>query len=264
METKESYGFIITRHVNSEKTNKYWNLCIQSIRKFYNNEIVVIDDNSNHFFVKEEYPYDNVQYVQSEYIGRGELLPFYYFYKNHYFDKAIIIHDSVFFQKKILFDKFKGPVLPLWHFENERFENVKNSLYLIREMNHREVLTSYLMDRNKFTVLSFSTNQNYWVGCFGCQCYIDYNFVVFLQKKYNLFSLLKTVRNRKDRCCIERIMGILFYINNPLMHSKQFYSILGSISTYMKWGYTYDEYQYQLLYNPMILTLPIVKVWTGR
>ena len=24
-----SYGFIITRHVNSEKTNNYWNRCIK-------------------------------------------------------------------------------------------------------------------------------------------------------------------------------------------------------------------------------------------
>ena len=30
----DSYGFIITRHVNSEKTNKYWNKCVRCIRTF--------------------------------------------------------------------------------------------------------------------------------------------------------------------------------------------------------------------------------------
>ena len=42
------YGFIITRHVNSEKTNKYWNNAIICIRTFYpQKKIVIIDDNSN-------------------------------------------------------------------------------------------------------------------------------------------------------------------------------------------------------------------------
>ena len=49
-----SYGFIITRHVNSNKTNLYWNECVKRIRHFYpTKEIIVIDDNSNEEFVKD-------------------------------------------------------------------------------------------------------------------------------------------------------------------------------------------------------------------
>lgn len=29
------FGFIITRHVNSELTNRYWNQCVKLIRTFY-------------------------------------------------------------------------------------------------------------------------------------------------------------------------------------------------------------------------------------
>ena len=101
-----SYGFIITRHVNSEKTNNYWNRCVKLIRTFYpHRKIVVIDDNSNQDFVKAEFEYKNVIYEQSEYPGRGELLPYTYFLKNHYFDNAVIIHDSVFFHKRVNFEK---------------------------------------------------------------------------------------------------------------------------------------------------------------
>ena len=119
------YGFIITRHVNSIKTNKYWNYCIQCIRRFYPSEkykIVVIDDNSKKEFLKEFNNYENVTYIQSEFPGRGELLPYYYFYQYHFFKKAVIIHDSVFFQKRIKFENIHLPVLPLWHFENEKKE----------------------------------------------------------------------------------------------------------------------------------------------
>ena len=37
---QKSVGFIITRHVNSEKTNNYWIECYKSIRQFYNNKIL--------------------------------------------------------------------------------------------------------------------------------------------------------------------------------------------------------------------------------
>jgi hypothetical protein len=96
-----TYGFIITRHVSSNKTNQYWNHAVRSIRRFYPfRKIVIIDDNSNQNYVKADFEYKNIQIVQSEYHGRGELLPYYYFYKHKYFSNAVILHDSVFFKKR--------------------------------------------------------------------------------------------------------------------------------------------------------------------
>ncbi len=49
----------------------------------------------------------------------GELLPYYFFYHQHYFKTAIIIHDSTFIQKRLNFDKLGkninrfGGVIPL-------------------------------------------------------------------------------------------------------------------------------------------------------
>ena len=105
-----SFGFIITRNVKCEKTNKYWNHCVRCLRFYYPyRKIVIIDDNSNDEFVKSDYNYQNVIIIKSEYPGRGELLPYYYFYKNNFFNNAVIIHDSVFFHKKtgLYFDNFK-------------------------------------------------------------------------------------------------------------------------------------------------------------
>jgi hypothetical protein len=123
------YGFIITRHVNSEKTNKYWNNCVRCIRRLYPfRKIVIIDDNSNQAFVNADYDYKNVVIIQSEFPGRGELLPYYYFLKYAFFKNAVIINDSVFFHKRIHFEKFdKIKVLPLWHFPGDK-ENVQNTM----------------------------------------------------------------------------------------------------------------------------------------
>jgi hypothetical protein len=253
------YGFIITRHVNSPNTNKYWNICIQSIRRFYSSEkykIVVIDDNSNKEFLKEFDNYENVSYIQSEFPGRGELLPYYYFHKYHFFEKAVIIHDSVFFQKKIKFQNINIPVLPLWHFENEKKENVENTKRLVRVLTNNGKIIEKLSELDNFVL---KWNQDDWVGCFGCQCFISYKFLSFINEKHNLFSLLYVVKNRSDRCCLERIMGIIFCLNYP----SKICSLLGSISTYMKWGYSYDDYCKDKLSRKKI-NVPLLKIWTGR
>ena len=55
-----SFGFIITRHVNSEQTNKYWNQNVKLLRKFYPyKKIIIIDDNSNQDFIKADFDYKN-------------------------------------------------------------------------------------------------------------------------------------------------------------------------------------------------------------
>jgi hypothetical protein len=74
-----SYGFIIIRHVNSIKTNKYWNHCVKLIRTIYPlRQIIIIDDNSNQNYVSSEHNYSNITIIQSEYFQRGELLPYIY------------------------------------------------------------------------------------------------------------------------------------------------------------------------------------------
>ena len=61
-----TYGFIITRHVNSEQTNKYWNQCVKLIRTYYPlKKIVIIDDNSNPEFLKSDFDYKNMPVAQS-------------------------------------------------------------------------------------------------------------------------------------------------------------------------------------------------------
>jgi hypothetical protein len=97
-----SFGFIITRHVNSEQTNKYWNQNVKLIRSLYPlKKIIIIDDNSTQSFVKADFEYKNLEIIQSEYPKRGELLPFIYYLKYKWFDNAVIIHDSTFIHKRI-------------------------------------------------------------------------------------------------------------------------------------------------------------------
>jgi hypothetical protein len=253
-----SYGFIITRHVNSEKTNNYWNRCIKLIRTFYpHRKIVVIDDNSNQEFVKAEFEYKNVIYEQSEYPGRGELLPYTYFLKNHYFDNAVIIHDSVFFHKRVNFEKLIGlDVLPFWHFDadKENFLNTQNLSTVLK--NHYELQVKINM--NEINILGL--NKTGWNGIFGVQSFINYNFLNYINNKYKITNLLHVVKNRSDRCCLERLFGILFSSESKKNISNK--SLFGHIHNYQNFGYSYDQYINDINNNK--IPRYIVKVWSGR
>ena len=100
-----------------------------------------------------------------------------------------------------------------------------------------------------------------WYGCFGCQSYINHNFLLHIENKYNISSLTKVIKNRSDRCCLERIMGCIFFTESPKIQKTK--SLFGNIMTYHVWaGYTYEMYNTDLKKG----TIPrgVIKVWTGR
>jgi len=250
------YGFIITRHVNSELTNKYWNQCVKLIRTLYPfRKIVIIDDNSNYAYVKADFDYKNVEIIQSEFNGRGELLPYYYFLKHKFFLNAIIIHDSVFFHKRINFEDFSGiDVLPLWFFYPDK-ENLENTKRIMRHSKNYYAINSKMNDES---VIGMPHNK--WYGCFGVQSYINYYFLEKIEQKYGITNFIRAVNCRPDRCCLERIFGCIFFTEYQNIRKQK--SLLGNIMKYHRWGYTYNEYLADL--KKGTVAVPIVKVWTGR
>ena len=243
---KDNFGFIIIRHVNNEKTNNYWINSYKCIRRLYDNKIVIIDDNSDYSFIKyniEELNIINCEFIQSEYPKRGEILGYYYFYKYHYFEKAVIIHDSVFINKYIDFDIYDN-IKFLWHFKNIYFDKKSEKNLLNNLDNINDIIKLY-------------DNINQTNGCFGVQSVITYNFLNIIVNKYKLFNLLNNIYNRDERMNFERIFALLC-INecNELIINP---SILGDIHNYIRFGYTYDDYLLDKLEN-----LEIIKVWTGR
>jgi hypothetical protein len=253
----ENYGFIITRHVVSEQTNRYWNHCVKLLRTFYPlKKIVIIDDNSVQHFVKPDFDYENITLIQSEFRGRGELLPYYYFLKHKFFENAIIIHDSVFFHKRILFESFKDiKVLPFWFFYADK-ENLVNTLRISNALKNKWTIQNKLTLSD--TVLGLSHLK--WFGCFGCQSYINHNFLLDIERKYNISNMIHVVHSRSDRCCLERIFGTIFCTEYPNVVQRK--SLFGNIMKYQKWGYSYNQYHSDLKKG----TIPkeIVKIWTGR
>ena len=251
-----SFGFIMTRHVNSVNTNKYWNHSVKLLRTFYPNiKIVIIDDNSNQEFVKADFSYKNIEIIQSDFPYRGELLPYYYYIKNKFFENAVIIHDSVFFHSRCNFELLKNiKVIPLWFFYSDK-ENISNTLKIADILKNNYEIKDKL--KNDDIILM---PKNKWYGCFGAQCYINHDFLLDIESKYGITNMIYNIKCRYDRCCLERIMGCIFFTENEKISKKK--SLFGDIMKTQKWGYNFDEY----INNLKKGTIPgrIVKVWTGR
>ena len=255
-----TFGFIILRHVNSEKTNEYWNQSVKLIKTFYpNNQIVIIDDNSNLEYLKSDREYSDLIVIDSEYPRRGELLPFIYFLKYKWFDNAIIIHDGVFIHKRIPFEHFNFPVLPLWHHPGDKDEdNIRNVMRLVIRLKNNYKLNSKISSRD---VNVLGMNQNEYNICFGCQCYINLHFLEMIENKYNISNLVNYVVCRTDRCALERVMGLIF--SEEYIELKNIKSLLGLIVNHYK-AFRYDYSEYIDNFNQGKIIQQVVKVWTGR
>jgi hypothetical protein len=228
-------GFIILRHVNSQLTNTYWIHCYNSIRKYYpENKILIIDDNSNYEFITNKNLYKTT-IIKSEFPGRGELLPYYYYIHNKLFDIAVILHDSVFINQYIDFtvDDYKI----LWNFEHD-WDKIKEETKLINAFNNKELKTFY-------------ENKQLWKGCFGGMCVITHDYLSSIHKKYDFSKLLMHILNRKNRCNFERVIACL------LQQGGENKTLFGDIHVYCPWGVKFNQ-------RDRYTHLPLIKVWSGR
>jgi hypothetical protein len=233
-----TYGFIILRHVNNENTGTYWVHCYNSIRKYYpENMIIIIDDNSNYDYIKNIDLYKTT-IIKSEYHGRGELLPYYYYLHNKFFDKALIIHDSVFINTYIDIANVNKYKL-LWDFEHY-WDHIDEETNMIKLFNDEELLNFY-------------NNKNLWKGCFGGMSIISHDYLKFINSKYDISKLLDCILTRYNRSSFERIIGCL------LQKYEKKETLLADIHSYCKWGITFEEKD-----NNPYKYLPLIKVWTAR
>lgn len=245
-------GFIILRHVTNELTNRYWMLCYDCIRRYYPyHPIMIIDDNSNYEFVTTK-TLTNTVVIQSEYKGRGEILPYYYFLHNKLFDTAVILHDSVFINRHMDFrvNKYKM----LWDFKHHS-DQIKDETRMI-----------HVFKDNK--LYNFYKQKHKWTGCFGGMSIITHEYLKFINQRYDISKLLNLVLNRYNRMSFERVIACLLqYMDSSIVNESpiiQFMfqnnksnALLGDICKYCPAMISFqdkDHYTY----------LPITKVWTGR
>ena len=238
-----TWGFIILRCIRQKGHNLLFKECYDCIRRFYDNKIVIIDDNSDQTLV-DSIELKNAVVVNSEFPGRGEILPYYYFYHMRPFDKAVILHDSMFIKAKIDFGSVKD-MKYIWYFDDHQWDEVETEIKLVQNLTYVPGLIEKYVSRS-------------WYGCFGAAAVISYGCVKQLHDKYNLFALLPLITTRKDRMAFERIIGLLSRFENVVPVGPDC-SISGRIHDF--------PCAFQLnfeTYKRVPPSCSMVKVWSGR
>lgn len=236
---KKDLGFIILRHVRDEVTNSYWINCYKCIRFHYPEaNILIVDDNSNDKYVTTSETLYKVTIINSEYPGRGEILPYYYYLHNKLFEVAVIFHDAVFMNKYMDFNIDIDNYEFLWHFEHH-WDQIEDETKMINVFNDDELKRLH-------------QNKNEWKGCFGAMCIIKYEYLKQVCEKYDIRKLFDLITTRHNRCSFERVISCLLHD-----HSHKKYSLLGRIHDYCPFG---------MNINQVIgfTHLPLIKVWSGR
>lgn len=242
MDNLPHFGFIILRNVIDEKTNKYWKICYQQIRKYYTEKIIIIDDNSNNFLTND-IELVNCQVINSEFKKRGEFLAYYYFHKLKPFKKAIIIHDSLFINSKFFIDNI-NTFCPFFDFTSNIWDD------------NEKISNNITKLKNSEPIMNIFNNKNLWNGCFGVMGVITWEFLNSLEINHAILSnLIDVITDREQRMTCERIIIIVSQYYN----SKKLCGLFGNIHNYCDWGIEYNDY-----INGRCRNLPVVKIWTGR
>jgi hypothetical protein len=197
---------------------------------------MIIDDSSTDFLTEDIMLTNCSVIYDKKYPGRAELLPYYYFHILKPFDKAVIIHDSVFLQEKMIFND--EPVQFLWDFYKTWDIEIMGDIDRLIKGNHYDTLKQ-ICDRD-------------YIGCFGVMSVITWDFLHQLEKKHSLFLLLERVHERIHRCALERAFALMVTDMYPNVSS-----IYGPIHAHIQWGYTFFQYLQEKNQS-------IVKIWTGR
>lgn len=238
----DNFCFIIIRYVSNEQSNLYWKECYTCLRKFYNNLIVIIDDNSNNFLT-EDIELINCKTIKSEFPNAREILGYYYFHKHHFSQKAIIIQDTVFFNKFIDFSTIND-VKFLWSFGESHTDLDPEVLKLIYRLdNFMEVAALYLAKYK-------------WRGCFANMSIISYQLLDKINLRYKfLDNLVPIISTKEDRMWLERIFACLCYLTAPSDLQDQPH-VFNDIFEYCQWGLRFGHYNYHHMH-----WLPVAKVW---
>jgi hypothetical protein len=248
----KSYVFVILRHLRNTRDNDLWISSYNSIRKYYTNRIVIIDDNSSINTVNGKLL--NAEVIKSELNGAGEILPYYYFLKYKWADRMIFLHDSMFINRPFRNNELEGEIKFHWFFTSNGFDDYRKITNYISLLKNNKDLSAFAADPD-----------TKWQGCFGGGAIVDLSTIQYLEEEYSIFTNLSlTIKTRKDRETFERMLGIVLYYEGIVddNNCSNFGNIIGYPGAFESENNNMETATHILRQKGY--DTAIIKVWRGR
>lgn len=218
---EDSYGFLIASCIRENAHLLQLNHCIQSIREKHPNQkkVVVVDFTSTNELVQSAIVNNpDVLFELSTEMIPADMLLLDYYKKNNYFNKAILLQDSMMLKTKFCVSDITD-ITYLWYFTNHRKhwhsinepDTVYNKMHNIithDDLNMHVINTKIENPDFKEYCRDIYYNKNEWCGCFGTCCIITYDFLNKLDKCTNIIQLQKQMTNNRLRRSIESIFAL--------------------------------------------------------
>ncbi len=250
--SNKSYVFVILRHIRNVRDNDLWISSYNSIRKFYTNKIIIIDDNSSINTVDGKLI--NTEIIKSEFNGAGEILPYYYFLKYKWADRMVFLHDSMFINRPFRDSELEGAIKFHWYFDDKNSTDFRKISNYISVLKNNTEMQAYITDTS--TV---------WYGCFGAASICDLTILQYIEEEYNIFNtLVLNIKTRKDREAFERVFGVVLYYEGIFTDNNcsNFGNILRYPGAFESENNNYETAMHILKQNGY--DTAIMKVWRGR
>lgn len=206
--------------------------CIDSIRKYYNVNIYLINDSNDdyeYFFNFLSKNIKNIFVYKSLINGSADQQVFKYILDNNFNETHFVIfQDSMLLNEKIN-ENIENirTVKFLWHFTNHIYDwdiirepetdfNKKNNIYTHTDLIKYNLLNYY---NNDIEFLKFSLdslkNKVKWCGCFGNCCIITKECVETLNRYTNFSNIFVTNNTNRERRMNESIFSLLCHYYFP-------------------------------------------------
>jgi hypothetical protein len=217
----DSFGFIIAACLHEHKHLISLNDCIQSIRRHnpFNKIVVVMDYSSKNDLKQESIQYNpEVIFELNTPNIPADMLMLHYYKENKYFDKAILLQDSMRIKQTINASEVKD-IQYLWYFTNHRTDwhkipEPQTEFNCKEHINNHDDLNSYII-KNLITEPKFKeyceeyySKKEMWCGCFGTCCILTHEFLETLDKMTNIIAIQKQMNTNRLRRAIESIFSL--------------------------------------------------------
>lgn len=202
-ETKtEDFGFVIPSYCSSKMHVESLKKCIESIRKFYPTEkIIVIDDFSPENI--DVFRDKNIIIEKSVLKGGGDMIVYYLLLKNKYFKQTVIMQDSMRVLSRIR--DIQDDVLFLWHATNHKtqWKEIKEPQSEYNKINniitHNDLLKHnvgmFLEGDFKTFALENIDKKDSWDVCFCLSSIIKLDFLEKLENETKFVTQYLTQLN---------------------------------------------------------------------
>lgn len=207
-----SVGFIVVACVRTQDHAYSLSRCLDSIRHYHTEPIVVlVDHSSDKTLINTSYPDTN--YIFLDPPVTADMQAFSWYIKHPVFEIAIMLQDSMYLLNAFNLSQVAcvEDVAYMWHFTNHRVQwaHIREPSGITHDELNMYCINNYISSPGfRAYCLETYMNKNRWSGCFGFACILRHTFSTRLEETTHISSLMAHGSTNRLRRSMESLFSL--------------------------------------------------------